>query len=127
MADAGFLLDTNICIYAIELLSEPLVAKLADQPSGSLFFSSISFAEVSVGYSRAGGEAEGFPGFLEEVRLVSFDEAAARCYGTLPFKRRSFDRLIAAHALSLGFTLVTNNEADFADVPGLKVENWTRP
>ena len=36
-----------------------------------------------------------------------------------------FDRLLAAHALSIGATVVTNNEADFADVPGLKIENWT--
>ena len=49
----------------------------------------------------------------------------ARAYATLRFRRASYDRLIAAHALSLGLTVVTDNEADFADVPGLKVENWT--
>ena len=43
----------------------------------------------------------------------------------LPFKRARFDRLLAAHALSLGVTIITNNESDFADVPGLTVENWT--
>ena len=43
----------------------------------------------------------------------------------LPFKRARFDRLLAAHALSLGVTIITNNEADFADVPELAVENWT--
>jgi len=64
-------------------------------------------------------------GFLEEIILLPFDESAARAYARLPFKRVSFDRLIAAHALSLGLTLVTSNETDFADVPGLKVENWT--
>ena len=53
------------------------------------------------------------------------DEAAAREYAKLPFKRARFDRLLAAHALSIGATVVTNNEADFADVPGLKIENWT--
>jgi tRNA(fMet)-specific endonuclease VapC len=36
------------------------------------------------------------------------------------------DRLIAAHALGIGATLVTNNENDFKDYPGLVVENWTR-
>ncbi|PMZ78725.1 VapC toxin family PIN domain ribonuclease, partial [Pseudomonas sp. FW306-2-11AD] len=50
---------------------------------------------------------------------------AAREYARLPFKRARFDRLLAAHALSLGATIVTNNEADFADVPGLRVENWS--
>ena len=37
----------------------------------------------------------------------------------------ALDRLLAAHALSIGATIVTNNEGDFADIPGLKVENWT--
>ena len=39
-------------------------------------------------------------------------------------RRGTLDQLIAAHALSLGLTLVTNNEADFKDYPGLKVEHW---
>ena len=47
-------------------------------------------------------------------------------YCEIPFKRNRFDRLIAAHALSLGLTLVTNNEADFSDISGLGIENWTK-
>jgi len=63
---------------------------------------------------------------VEEIPVMPFDENAARAYSRIPFKRASYDRLIAAHALSLGLTVVTDNEADFADVPGLKVENWAR-
>jgi len=63
--------------------------------------------------------------FVAAVPLVAFDEAAARASAGLPFKRTRFDRLLAAHALSIGAIVVTNNEADFADVTGLKVENWT--
>ena len=59
-------------------------------------------------------------GLLEAL----FDDLAVRAYATISFKRASYDRLIAAHALSLGVAIVTNNEYDFADVPGLKVENW---
>ena len=44
---------------------------------------------------------------------------------TLPFRRGSYDRLIAAHALSHGLIIVTDNERHFADIPGLNVENWT--
>ena len=62
---------------------------------------------------------------IEAVPVLPFDEAAARAYATLPFKRASYDRLIAAHALSHGLILVTHNEKHFADVPGLVVENWT--
>jgi tRNA(fMet)-specific endonuclease VapC len=60
----------------------------------------------------------------EEMPVLPFDMAAARTYASIPFRRASYDRLIAAHALSLGLTVVTENIKHFADVPGLKVENW---
>jgi tRNA(fMet)-specific endonuclease VapC len=60
------------------------------------------------------------------VPVLPFDAAAAEVYARLPFRRGSFDRLIAAHALALDLVLVTDNVADYADVPGLKVENWVR-
>ncbi|MCY1184191.1 tRNA(fMet)-specific endonuclease VapC [compost metagenome] len=63
--------------------------------------------------------------FVRVIPIIPFDDGAAREYARLPFKRARFDRLLAAHALSLGATIVTNNEADFADVPGLRVENWS--
>ncbi len=66
---------------------------------------------------------------LPALTIVAFDEAAALIYGEILSMRgwvrsRDFDRLIAAHALSLRATLVTNNERDFRDIPGLVVENW---
>jgi tRNA(fMet)-specific endonuclease VapC len=62
-------------------------------------------------------------------RALPFGEAQAHRYGLLAAavkdrRRDALDRLIAAHALSLDLTLVTNNEADFAGYPGLRVENW---
>lgn len=62
--------------------------------------------------------------FVSVVPIVPFDETAARAYANLPFRRASFDLLIAAQAQAIDATIVTNNEADFADVPRLKVENW---
>ena len=61
---------------------------------------------------------------------LPFDEAAANAYAVLRAavpdrQRNAMDRLIAAHALSVGATLVTNNEADFKAYPGLTIENWT--
>lgn len=88
--------------------------------------SSIAYAEVA--YGSAKGKAPSFDKlqvFIEEVPILDFDYKAARAYATLPFKRASYDRLIAAHALSRGLTVVTDNQRHFADVPGLKVENWT--
>jgi tRNA(fMet)-specific endonuclease VapC len=63
--------------------------------------------------------------FVEEVPVLDFDYKAALAYASLPFRRGSFDRLIAAHALSHDLIMVTHNEKHFADVPGLKIENWT--
>ena len=52
--------------------------------------------------------------------------AEARRFQDVPFRRGKLDRFIAAHALATGLTIVTNNEADFADIPGLQIENWTQ-
>ena len=78
------------------------------------------------------GEKEALHLLAREIQVLPFDEAAAERYGVMraavPDRRRdAFDRLIAAHAASLGLTLVTNNEADFYDYPGLVVENWGTP
>ena len=57
--------------------------------------------------------------------LLPFDEDAARSYARTPFRRARFDRLLAGHALALDVPIITANPKDFADVPGLKVEDWT--
>jgi tRNA(fMet)-specific endonuclease VapC len=57
---------------------------------------------------------------------MPFDEAAARAYARVPFRRGKLDRLIAAHALALDIVLITNNERDFADVHGLQTVDWAR-
>lgn len=120
-----FLLDANSVILALS--GHPrLLQRLSQCDEGALGVSAIVVAEVALDTAR--GKAPSptvLDAFLEEVALLPFDEAAARSYATLPFKRGSFDRLIAAHALALDLTLVTNNEDDFADIPGLRTENWT--
>lgn len=125
MSEFRFLLDSNICIYLLTGVSTTLLERVEEQDAGTLCCSSINLAEIAVGYGVKARNAADLDAFLKNIPAVPFDEAAARIYGTLPHKRGVFDRLIAAHALSLGLTLVTNNEADFADVPGLTVENWT--
>jgi tRNA(fMet)-specific endonuclease VapC len=86
----------------------------------------VTLAEVGVGYGAAINEADELKAFLTEVEVLPFDDSAARAYAALPFRRGSFDRLIAAHAIATGRTLVTNNEADFSNVPQLKIENWMK-
>jgi tRNA(fMet)-specific endonuclease VapC len=92
---------------------------------GAVVVSSIAFAEVMLGAYRADKVAD-VQAFFQFFPVLSFDEAAARIYAKLPFKRGSYDRLIAAHALSLDLTVVTSNVRDFERIPGLKVEDWTR-
>ena len=66
---------------------------------------------------------------VEDILVAPFDAQAAMAYGPIraAYKDRNrdaLDKLIASHALALGVTLVTNNEADFVSYAGLKVDNW---
>jgi tRNA(fMet)-specific endonuclease VapC len=123
-----FLIDSDCAIYVLTGQHSALGERLSLCEPGDVAISSVSFAELALG-SRCGHPPS--PALLNDfaalVPVLSFDEAAARAYAGLPFRRARFDRLLAAHALSLGMTIITNDEADFADIPGLKVENWTLP
>jgi tRNA(fMet)-specific endonuclease VapC len=122
-----YLFDSNIVIMTVLGIGEALQRRLAGCEDGDIVTSSIAYAEVAFGAVRGMPPAfEKLQAFVEEVPVLDFDYKAARAYATLPFKRASFDRLIAAHALSHGLIVVTDNETDFADVSGLVVENWTR-
>ena len=121
-----YLLDSNIVIAAILASSPALLARLAMCDDGDVVTSAIAYAEV------AHGSGHGKPPplaildeFLQDIAVLPFDEAAGRAYASLSLLRASYDRLIAAHALSLNLTVVTRNIRHFAHVPKLKVENWT--
>jgi tRNA(fMet)-specific endonuclease VapC len=121
-----YLLDTDCCVYLFTDESPILTARVAACGAGTLALSAISFAEVALGSPNGRmPSADVLDAFAAEIPVLAFDQAAGRAYAGLPFKRGRFDRLIGAHALSRGLTLVTNNERDFADIPGLKIENWT--
>jgi len=121
-----YLIDANCAVYAMDLGNERLKARIAETTAGEIAISVISYAEVAYGTHVGKPPApEVLEAFVTAIPLLPFDEAAARAYAQLPFKRARFDRLLAAHALSIGATVISNNEADFADVTGLKVENWT--
>jgi tRNA(fMet)-specific endonuclease VapC len=125
VADARFLLDSNICIYLLGGAADALRARIEQCDEGELATSTIAVAEVMVGARKleAVDEAEDL---FRMLRVYPFDARAAHAYAELPFRHGSFDRLIAAHALSLGLILVTNNERDYADLPALPVDNWAK-
>lgn len=121
-----YLLDSNIIVYLTMNSNTHVVRRAAECDEGDLVTSAVAYAEVAYGSINALPPAiEQLQAFVEEVPILDFDYKAALAYATLPFKRGSFDRLIAAHALSHDLILVTHNEKHFADVPGLQVENWT--
>jgi len=127
-----YLLDTNICIDFVDGRSDVAKQRVEREFRNGISISSITAGELLVGARNSSNpvkDAQRIEQFVSVVRCHEFDEACARSYAEIArkvgVKRKSFDRLIAAHALALGLTLVTSNGKHFADVPGLKVENWT--
>jgi tRNA(fMet)-specific endonuclease VapC len=128
-----YMLDTNICIYMMKHQPPQVRARFAECFVGDVVISAITLAELEYGVARS-GEAQShnqalLDSLLEDIPVAAFDAQAARAYGPLRAANRerhqdALDKLIASHALALGVTLVTNNEADFRNFAGLVVENW---
>jgi tRNA(fMet)-specific endonuclease VapC len=121
-----YLIDSDSAIYAMVDAASPVNRHIEQFSPGEIAISPISYSEIALGTQlEKPPPPEVLEAFVAAIPIVEYDAAAAREYARLPFKRARFDRLLAAHALSIGATVVTNNAADFADVPGLKIENWT--
>lgn len=128
-----YMLDTNICIYLMRHHPPEVAERFAALEYGDVMMSSITLAELRYGVechpeSRAAAETA-LLALLADIPVLAFDGDAATSYGIVRAavrdrKRDALDRLIAAHAISLSVTLVTNNEADFKGYPGLVIENW---
>lgn len=120
-----YLIDADSSIYAMVDAASPVNRRIGELEPGEIAISAISFSEIALGTQlQKPPPPKVIEAFIRAIPILEYGEAAAREYAKLPFKRARFDRLLAAHALSIGATVVTNNEADFADVPGLVVENW---
>jgi tRNA(fMet)-specific endonuclease VapC len=132
-----FLLDTNICIETIRGKSAPVLAHLRKCDPASVGISSVTLAELRYGVSRSSDPARNLAAlarFCAPLEIIPFDEPAAAGYGNLRHALQTagtpigpLDMLIAAHAISLGAILVTNNQREFRRVRGLMLENWVRP
>ena len=129
-----YMLDTNICIYAIKRSPPEVVRRLEALTQGSAVMSVVTYAELRAGMAlnttQCARDQQVLGLLTTYIPVLPFDEAAAERFGVLRAavrerNRDTMDRLIAAHAVSLSLTLVTNNEADFKGYPGLVVENWT--
>ena len=129
----AYMLDTNICIYLMKHQPPQVAERFQQCRVGDVVISAVTAAELEYGVVASGEAAqrnrEAFRQFLLEVPVVPFDETAALAYGPVRWRTRkrrrdALDKLIAAHAIALDVTLVTNNPADFQTYPELRIENW---
>jgi tRNA(fMet)-specific endonuclease VapC len=127
------LLDTNICITIINAKPPAVLERFKNYRLGEIGVCSVVAAELAFGVAKSGSarNRQALEMFLAPLTILPFDERAAWAYGDLraELERRgtpigSLDTMIAAHALSLQATLITNNSREFAQVPGLHVDNW---
>jgi tRNA(fMet)-specific endonuclease VapC len=130
----GYLLDTNICIYIIKKKPESVLRRLGQLPLGEIGISSISVAELDYGARKSANPEKNLAAlhqFLLPFEIFSFGYDASSEYGKIrsALEKKGtpvghLDMLIGAHARSLHYTLVTNNEREFRRIENLEVENW---
>lgn len=134
-----YLLDANVCIVAMaaaELFSGDglrVHQRIARSGQG-VCTSVVVLGELLYGVSKSARQRDNrrkLDRFLEYIPVLDLDALAAEHYGDIRAALErvgtpigSNDTLIAGHARSLGYTLVTNNRREFDRVPGLKVETW---
>ena len=129
-----YMLDTNICIYLMKHQPPEVRERFAACFVGDVVISAVTLAELEYGIACSGAASQAanrsaLASFLEDILVAPFEAQAAKAYGPIRAAYKDRDRdaldiLIASHAVALGVTLVTNNEADFVSYAGLRVENW---
>lgn len=129
-----YMLDTNICIYAIKRKPEQVLSRIKENIDKGLCISSITLAELEHGVAKSNYPEKNRVAlikFLSILNVLPFDEAAAKEYGNICATLQkqgtpigTMDMLIAGHARSKGYTIVTNNVREFNRVADLSVENW---
>lgn len=130
-----FMLDTNTCIYLINKKSPKIFVHFKRCTVGEIGISSITLAKLEYGVSKSQHAHQNklaLREFILPLEISFFDNKAAEVYGEI----RSYlekagkpigamDTLIAAHALNLDVTLVTNNVSEFRRIKNLKITDWT--
>jgi tRNA(fMet)-specific endonuclease VapC len=128
------LLDTNICIYIIKQQPVAVLKRFLEYQIGDIGISSITLSELRYGVAKSTHQeknTKALDEFIIPLEVVSFDEEAAHVYGDIRAALEkagtpigSMDMLIAAHAVSLGIPLVTNNAREFVRIPALNIIDW---
>ena len=129
-----YLLDTNICIYIAKRKPGRVLSRLEHMRPGDVGMSVVTYLELVFGAWKS-QQVEANLAKIEQLRRLipvqPLDVDVAKHYGRLraDLEKKgvpigAYDLLIAAHALTLGLTLVTNNLREFARVEGLRLDNW---
>jgi len=131
-----FMMDTDTCIYILKQRPPEVIQAMKNQYINNLCISTITLAELEYGVAKSqhvSSNQTALLKFLAPIAVMPFDDSAAVKYGQIRaylqgngMKIGPYDLLIAAHALSKGLILVTNNTREFARVPGLSMENWVQ-
>ena len=127
------LLDTNTCIYIINNRPPKVLDRFNIYKAGEVGISSIAASELAYGVAKSGSmrNRKALDMFLAPLQILPFDSQCVWFYADLRSALEKnglpigpMNTLIAAHALSINGTLVTNNLKEFSRVPQLKLENW---
>ncbi len=129
-----YMLDTNICIYVIKHKPEKVFQKLQTIHPEDVCISSVTYAELVHGVEKSAAVEKNrlaLSMLLANIEILDFDAVAANCYGKIraDLEKKGtpigpLDMMIAGHAQSLGYTVVTNNVKEFSRVSALRIENW---
>lgn len=127
------MLDTDICIHVLKETKLTLTGRF-NRMAGSLCISSITLGELYYGAEKSECRSEnvrGIENFTSRLAVLPFSEPASSHFAQIRAELESigkiagaYDMLIGGHARSEGLVIVTNNEREFARMPGVRVENW---
>ncbi|RAI66291.1 VapC toxin family PIN domain ribonuclease [Pseudomonas fluorescens] len=131
-----FMLDTNICIFTIKN-KPPVVREAFNRHHDQLCISAVTLMELIYGAEKSADPEKNLAiieGFAARLEVLPFDNDAAAHTGMIRSELAKagtpigpYDQMIAGHARSRGFIVVTNNVREFDRVPGLRVEDWVSP
>ena len=130
-----YLLDTNICIYAMKNKFPTLTKKLFKIHPNEICVSSVTVGELEYGAAKSVRTEQTRSSillFLSTFTILPFTTEDARRFGELRAYLESrgtpigpYDNMIAAQGVARGLTVVTNNTREFSRVPDLALEDWT--
>ena len=130
-----FMLDTDICSDVMKRSHDALLRRLQKVPVSDVCVSVVTKSELLYGVEvspRRQQDEAALNAFLNYVEVLDFPDNASSHYAQIRAQLKKSgkmiganDLFIAAHARSLGLTLVTHNTQEFRRVNRLAIEDWT--